>query len=104
MGSRNSYTAAVVGVAAALKGVDMIVGGECVNGFCAVRPPGHHAGRELRPMKAVSNGFCLLNAAACAALYATSPKSEGGLGLRRVCVCASVRVCVFACVCVCVRA
>jgi len=86
MGSRNSYTAAVVGVAAALKGVDMIVGGECVNGFCAVRPPGHHAGRELRPMKAVSNGFCLLNAAACAALYATSPKSEGGLGLRRVCV------------------
>lgn len=37
-------------------------------------------------MKAVSNGFCILNAVACAALYATSPLSEGGLGLTRVCV------------------
>mmetsp|Transcript_18048 Transcript_18048/g.22099 ORF Transcript_18048/g.22099 Transcript_18048/m.22099 type:complete len:1366 (+) Transcript_18048:144-4241(+) len=86
MGSRGSYTAAVTGVAAAIKGVDMIIKGDCVNGFCAIRPPGHHAGRELRPMSAVSNGFCLLNAAACAALYAASPLSEGGLGLRRVCV------------------
>lgn len=76
----------MIGVAAALKGVDMVVGGSCVNGFCAIRPPGHHAGRELRPMNAISNGFCLLNAAACAALYATSPLSEGGLGLKRVCV------------------
>ncbi len=32
--------------------------------FCAVRPPGHHAGRA-RPM-----GFCLLNPIACAADYA----------------------------------
>lgn len=37
-------------------------------------------------MKAVSNGFCVLNTVACAALYATSPVSEGGLGLSRVCV------------------
>lgn len=86
MGSRGSYTAAVVGIAAALKAADMVVGGKCVNSFCAIRPPGHHAGRELRPMNAISNGFCLLNAAACAALYATSPLSEGGLGLKRVCV------------------
>lgn len=57
-----------------------------MNIFCAVRPPGHHAGRELRPMKAVSNGFCIFNAAACAAIYATTPQSLGGLGLRRVCV------------------
>jgi acetoin utilization deacetylase AcuC-like enzyme len=60
--------------------------GECVNVFCLTRPPGHHAGRELHAMKAVSNGFCLLNSAACAALYATAPVSEGGPGLRRVCV------------------
>uniref|UniRef100_A0A7S4IKF4 histone deacetylase n=1 Tax=Odontella aurita TaxID=265563 RepID=A0A7S4IKF4_9STRA len=86
MGSRGSYTAAVLGVAAALQGVDMIVGGQCVNVFCAIRPPGHHAGRELRPMHAISNGFCLLNAAACAALYATAPQAEGGLGLKRVCI------------------
>ena len=86
MGSRGSFTAAVTGVAAALKGVDMIIEGKCVNAFCAVRPPGHHAGRELRPMNAMSNGFCLLNAAASAALYAATPRSQGGLGLNRVCV------------------
>ena len=86
MGSRGSYTAAVTGVAASLKAADMVVGGQCVNAFCAVRPPGHHAGQELRSMKAISNGFCLFNAAACAAIYATTPLSQGGLGLRRVCV------------------
>ena len=86
MGSRGSYTAAVVGVASALQAVDMVMSGKCVNAFCAVRPPGHHAGRELRPMNAVSNGFCLLNAAACAALYATSPRVEGGFALKRVVV------------------
>lgn len=64
----------------------MIMNGECVNVFSVTRPPGHHAGKELHAMKAVSNGFCLLNSAACAALYATSPVSEGGPGLRRVCV------------------
>eukprot|EP00571_Detonula_confervacea_P017395 CAMPEP_0172301418 /NCGR_PEP_ID=MMETSP1058-20130122/3317_1 /TAXON_ID=83371 /ORGANISM="Detonula confervacea, Strain CCMP 353" /LENGTH=1216 /DNA_ID=CAMNT_0013011523 /DNA_START=309 /DNA_END=3959 /DNA_ORIENTATION=- len=86
MGSRGSYTAAIVGVAASIKAADMVVGGQCVNVFCAVRPPGHHAGQELRSMKAISNGFCLFNAAACAALYATTPMSQGGLGLRRVCI------------------
>jgi len=86
MGSRGSYTAAIVGVAASIKAADMVVGGQCVNVFCAVRPPGHHAGQELRSMKAISNGFCLFNAAACAALYATTPQSQGGLGLRRVCI------------------
>lgn len=86
MGSKGSFTAAVTAVATALKAVDMIVGGKCVNAFCAVRPPGHHAGRELHPMNAISNGFCLLNNAAAAALYAASPRSQGGLGLKRVCV------------------
>lgn len=86
MGSRGSYTAAIVGVAAAIKATEMVVGGQCVNAFCAVRPPGHHAGQELRSMRAISNGFCLFNGAACAATYATTPISQGGLGLRRVCV------------------
>lgn len=86
MGSRGSFSAAIVGIAAAIKAADMVVGGQCVNAFCAVRPPGHHAGQELRSMNAISNGFCLFNAAACAALYATTPISQGGLGLRRVCV------------------
>lgn len=86
MGSRGSYTAALAGVAACIKAADMVVGGQCVNSFVAVRPPGHHAGRELRSMKAISNGFCLFNGAACAAMYATTPVSQGGLGLRRVCI------------------
>jgi acetoin utilization deacetylase AcuC-like enzyme len=37
-------------------------------------------------MKAVSNGFCILNAAACVALYAVTPASDRGLGLGRVCI------------------
>ena len=86
MGSRGSWKAAIAGIGAAVKAVDMVVGGECVNVFCATRPPGHHAGRELHPMKAVSNGFCVLNSAACAALYATSSVAENGPGLKRVCV------------------
>lgn len=86
MGSRGSYTAAVTGVAAALQAVDMVIRGDCVNAFCATRPPGHHAGKELHAMNAISNGFCLLNGAACAALYATLSRAEGGCGLKRVCV------------------
>lgn len=85
-GSRGSWKAAIAGVGSAVQAVDMIVNGECVNVFSVTRPPGHHAGRELHPMKAVSNGFCLLNPVACAALYATSPISEGGPGLKRVCI------------------
>ena len=64
----------------------MIAEGKCVNVFCASRPPGHHAGRELHPMKAVSNGFCVFNPAACAAIYATTTQAEGGLGMKRVCI------------------
>jgi len=86
LGSRGSYTAALSGVAAALDGVDRVVRGHCVNAFCAVRPPGHHAGKELRAMNAISNGFCLFNAAACAATYATMSQSDGGHGLKRVCI------------------
>jgi acetoin utilization deacetylase AcuC-like enzyme len=69
-----------------MNAIDLIVGGQCVNAFCATRPPGHHAGRNLHPMGAVSNGFCVLNPVACAAIYATTPPSEGGLGLKRAVV------------------
>mmetsp|Transcript_28716 Transcript_28716/g.65612 ORF Transcript_28716/g.65612 Transcript_28716/m.65612 type:complete len:981 (-) Transcript_28716:456-3398(-) len=86
MGSPGSYDAAIASVACALKGVDMILGGDVSNAFCAVRPPGHHAGRTLHPMGATSNGFCLLNAAAIAALYAVKPVQDGGRGLARVAV------------------
>jgi acetoin utilization deacetylase AcuC-like enzyme len=86
VGSRGTWSAAVSAVSAAIAATDMVVHGECVNAFCIVRPPGHHAGRTLHPMKAVSNGFCILNSVACAAIHATLPQSEGGLGLSRVCI------------------
>lgn len=85
-GSKGTWRAAVCGVAAAVTAVDKVVAGEFVNAFCATRPPGHHAGRRLHPMKAVSNGFCVLNPAACAAIHAATPIAEGGPGLSRVCV------------------
>eukprot|EP00980_Cylindrotheca_fusiformis_P029153 scaffold22740_cov139-Cylindrotheca_fusiformis.AAC.7 len=85
-GSKGSWKAAIAGVGSAVQAVDMIMNGECVNVFSVTRPPGHHAGRDLHPMKAVSNGFCLLNPVACAALYATSSIAGGGRGLKRVCV------------------
>ena len=57
-----------------------------VTAFCATRPPGHHAGTELRAMSAPSNGFCVFNSAAAAAKYAVASKDLGGLGLARVAV------------------
>ena len=80
---RGSFDAAVSGVACALRATKMVVTGLCTNAFCAVRPPGHHAGTGLKAMKATSNGFCLLNSAAAAAKYAATPLKEGGLGLKR---------------------
>lgn len=44
--------------------VDMVMGGEVSNAFCAVRPPGHHAERS-RAM-----GFCFYNSAGVGALHA----------------------------------
>jgi acetoin utilization deacetylase AcuC-like enzyme len=85
-GSQGTWKAALCGVAAAVCATDKVVRGECLNAFCITRPPGHHAGRSLHPMKAVSNGFCILNPVACAAIHATSSFEEGGLGLQRVCI------------------
>lgn len=85
-GSRGTWKASVCAVAAAVTAVDKVVSGEFVNAFCATRPPGHHAGRTMHAMKAVSNGFCVLNPAACAAIHAVTPVSQGGSGLDRVCV------------------
>lgn len=87
-GSSGTWNAAVAAVATVVSGVDKVIfaEGNTATAFCATRPPGHHAGRSLHSMKAVSNGFCILNAAACAAQYAVAPVSEGGLGLSKVCV------------------
>ena len=41
--SRASYDAAVHAAGAPLTAIDLIMKGEENNGFCLVRPPGHHA-------------------------------------------------------------
>ncbi|MEO1919064.1 MAG: histone deacetylase family protein [Paracoccaceae bacterium] len=62
--SEGSLTAAYRGVGAVVKAVDMVMGGEVSNTFCAIRPPGHHAERET-PM-----GFCLFGNVTIAAKHA----------------------------------
>ena len=59
----------------AVRAVDMVMGGEAGNAFCAVRPPGHHAKAET-PM-----GFCLFGNAAIGAKHALD-----FLGAERVAV------------------
>ena len=68
-----SYRAALHAAGGAAAMTRALVGGEATLGFCAVRPPGHHAERG-RAM-----GFCLFNSVACAAELAIRE-----LGLRRV--------------------
>ena len=73
--SPGSLAAAQRAVGGAVRGVDLVLGGEAGNAFVAVRPPGHHAERET-PM-----GFCLFGTVAAAAKYALDHH-----GLARVAV------------------
>ncbi len=61
---RNSWDVAANAVGGVLNVVDAVMTGAASNGFCAVRPPGHHA-NAARGM-----GFCLFNNVAIAARYA----------------------------------
>ncbi|KAK3259135.1 hypothetical protein CYMTET_31855, partial [Cymbomonas tetramitiformis] len=72
--SRGSFDAALHAAGAVIEAIDQVVIGKKTNVFCAVRPPGHHAG----PKGVVtcgndphgSHGFCLLNNVAIGAAYA----------------------------------
>jgi acetoin utilization deacetylase AcuC-like enzyme len=59
-----SERVAAAAVGGVLNAVDAVCAGELGNAFCAVRPPGHHAGRS-RGM-----GFCIYNNIALAARHA----------------------------------
>jgi acetoin utilization deacetylase AcuC-like enzyme len=62
--SPGSGEAALRAAGAVIAAVDWVMAGDCVNAFCAVRPPGHHA----EPDRAM--GFCLFNNVAVGAAHA----------------------------------
>jgi len=72
--SPGSLTAAKRACGAVVEAVNAVAAGEVGRAFCAVRPPGHHAGPS-RPM-----GFCLFSSVAVGALAAQAA------GLQRVAV------------------
>ncbi|OGP35237.1 MAG: hypothetical protein A2X88_03610 [Deltaproteobacteria bacterium GWC2_65_14] len=59
-----SFEVALLAAGGVMAGVDAVMNGRVDNIFCAVRPPGHHAG------KATAMGFCFLNNVAVGAVYA----------------------------------
>ena len=60
----HTIPAALRAAGAAVKAVDLVLGGSARSVFCNIRPPGHHAERE-RAM-----GFCLFNNVAVGAAHA----------------------------------
>ena len=93
--SRQTFEASMRAAGAVCQAVDDVMSGETntKNAFCAVRPPGHHAGPRgltaCRNDPTGSHGFCLLNSVAIAAAYARSTyrnfkngKEGRGTGLR----------------------
>lgn len=68
---KKSFDVALYAVGGGLAMCDAIMRGDAVHGFCAVRPPGHHAERDY------AAGFCIFNNIAIAARYL---QYEHGIG------------------------
>jgi acetoin utilization deacetylase AcuC-like enzyme len=66
---------ALLAAGGVLNAVDLVLGGQAKNAFCAVRPPGHHATAD-RAM-----GFCVFNNVAVAARHA-----QAAHGVERVAI------------------
>lgn len=66
---------------AVCEAIKLVVSGTYKRAFCAVRPPGHHAGRNGRTAPRISQGFCIINNVAIGARYAVEQ-----LGCKRVAV------------------
>ncbi len=73
--NQHTWDAALRAAGAAIAATDAVMAGELENAFCAVRPPGHHAGRRQ------AMGFCFFNNVAIAARYALERH-----GLKRVAI------------------
>ena len=71
--SEGSYETALLAAGGVMAGIDAVFSDRADNAFCAVRPPGHHAGR------ASAMGFCFVNNVAAGARYARS-----AYGVRRI--------------------
>ena len=67
--SAGSIDATLRGSGAACFAVDQVFAGKAKNAFCAIRPPGHHAGISS------AMGYCLLNHAAVATRHALTTHS-----------------------------
>lgn len=78
-----SFEAALRAAGSVCEAVDKIMAGDYRNAFCAVRPPGHHAGPRgiVRCPNDTegSHGFCLLNNVAIGAAYARSMYRNDGI-------------------------
>jgi len=61
--SPKSYKAALAAVGGVLSAIDAVVEKKVTNAFCAVRPPGHHA------LKDMAMGFCIFNNLAVGTRY-----------------------------------
>lgn len=72
--SKGSYEAGLYAAGAVCQAVQDTLSGKITRSFCAVRPPGHHAGQEK------GEGFCLFSNVAIGALNALS------LGAKRVAI------------------
>ena len=81
--SRWSFESALRAAGSVCDAVDRLMAGDFRNSFCAVRPPGHHAGPRgiVRCANDTegSHGFCLLNNVAIGAAYARSMYRNDGI-------------------------
>lgn len=73
--SKDSYDVALLAAGSVLMAIDRVMTGELDRAFCAVRPPGHHAGTST------VMGFCLFNNVAIGARYAQLKH-----GLKRIAI------------------
>lgn len=81
--SRRTFVAALAAAGAVTHAVDELVSKRARNAFCAVRPPGHHAGPHGVVTCANdphgSHGFCLFNNVAIGAAYAMTVYRHAGV-------------------------
>lgn len=73
--SQGTLKAALRAVGAGCAAIDDVMDGKYSSAFCATRPPGHHATRNM------AMGFCIFNNIAIAALYALQKYKLGRIAI-----------------------